>query len=73
MIKKNNSTYETIRKMRGDWGNINPVTKVIPNKKKNYQFDDDYYNMDDCNYDLEHLRADRYEEDDYSFEDWGDY
>jgi hypothetical protein len=72
MIKTNNSTYETIRKMRGDWGNINPVTKVIPNKKKNYQFDDDYYSMDDCNYDLEHLRADRYEEDDYYFEDWSD-
>lgn len=30
-----NSTYEVVRKIRGDWGNINPVTKVIPNKKKN--------------------------------------
>lgn len=36
---KNNSTYETIRKIRGDWGSINPVTKIIPNKKKNYDFD----------------------------------
>lgn len=27
--------YEAWRKIRGDWGNINPVTKVIPNKKKN--------------------------------------
>ena len=22
-------------KIRGDWGNISPITKVIPNKKKN--------------------------------------
>ena len=29
------STYNTIKKMRGNWGQINPVTKVIPNKKKN--------------------------------------
>lgn len=36
--KKNlnsNPTYEVIRKIRGDWGDINPVTKIIPNKKKN--------------------------------------
>ena len=36
--KKNlnsNSTYEVVRKIRGDWGNVNPVTKIIPNKKKN--------------------------------------
>ena len=36
--KKNlesNPTYEAIRKIRGDWGNISPVTKVIENKKKN--------------------------------------
>lgn len=33
--KEENMTYETIRKMRGDWGNVNPVTKIIPNKKKN--------------------------------------
>lgn len=64
MAKTNNSTYEVIRKMRGDWGDINPVTKIIPNKKKNYRFDDDYYSMDDCCYDLEHHH---YEE------DWGDY
>ena len=30
-----NITYEVVRKMRGDWGAVNPVTKVIPNKKKN--------------------------------------
>ena len=36
-MKKNttNTTYEIIRKIRGDWGAVNPVTKVIPNKKKN--------------------------------------
>lgn len=37
--KNSNSTYEIIRKMRGDWGNVNPVTKIIHNKKHNYQFD----------------------------------
>ena len=31
---KSNPTYEVVRKIRGDWGNINPVTKIIPNKKK---------------------------------------
>ena len=69
MAKKNNSTYEAIRKIRGDWGNINPVTKVIPNKKKNYIPDeyDEFYSMADCNYDLEHPNAD------HCKEDWGDY
>ena len=36
--KKNlnsNPTYEVVRKIRGNWGDINPVTKIIPNKKKN--------------------------------------
>ena len=33
--KETNTTYEVIRKIRGDWGAVNPVTKVIPNKKKN--------------------------------------
>ena len=32
--KETNQTYEVIRHMRGDWGNINPVTKIIRNKKK---------------------------------------
>ena len=36
--KNTNSTYEVVRKIRGDWGNVNPVTKVIPNKKKDYDF-----------------------------------
>lgn len=43
MSKKNkkniNSTYEVVRKIRGNWGNVNPVTKIIPNKKKDYDFD----------------------------------
>ena len=30
-----NSTYETLRHMRQDWNGVNPVTKIIPNKKKN--------------------------------------
>ena len=34
-MKSKKSNYEAIRKIRGDWGAINPVTKVIPNKKKN--------------------------------------
>lgn len=29
------STYEVERKVRRDWGEVNPVTKIIPNKKKN--------------------------------------
>lgn len=36
-MKKKGSTeqtLETIRKTRGNWGAISPVTKVIPNKKK---------------------------------------
>ena len=40
MAKKKKRTdvpdcYDAIRKIRGDWGAINPVTKIIPNKKKN--------------------------------------
>lgn len=33
MAKKNIPDY--IRKQRGDWGSISPVTRIIPNKKKN--------------------------------------
>lgn len=33
--KETNSTYEVVRKIRGDWGAVNPVTRIIPNKKKN--------------------------------------
>lgn len=28
-------TYEAMKKTRGDWGDISPITKVIFNKKKN--------------------------------------
>lgn len=28
-------TWEVARKIRGDWGAISPVTKIVPNKKKN--------------------------------------
>lgn len=34
-MKKQKSSYELYKKIRGDWGAISPVTKVIPNKKKN--------------------------------------
>lgn len=38
-MKKNNETknssYEANRKIRKDWGDIKPITRVIPNKKKN--------------------------------------
>ena len=38
-MKKNNevanSSYEANRKICKDWGNIKPITRVIPNKKKN--------------------------------------
>ena len=49
------STYNTIKKIRGDWGQINPITKIIPNKKKNYIPDeyDEFYSIDDCARDCE--------------------
>lgn len=34
MKEKRQKVPEYIRKQRGDWGAISPVTKVIPNKKK---------------------------------------
>jgi hypothetical protein len=34
-ISNSNPTYEVVKKIRGDWGDISPVTKIIPNKKKN--------------------------------------
>lgn len=47
MSKKKNLTIgertaETARKIRGNWGNITPITKIIPNKKKDYEYSDDY-------------------------------
>ena len=34
-ISDTDRTYEVNRKIRRDWGAISPVTKIIPNKKKN--------------------------------------
>ena len=38
MKKKNNgdmrATYEVNKKIRRDWGEVNPVSRIIPNKKK---------------------------------------
>lgn len=28
------ATYDALKKIRKDWGDISPVTKIIPNKKK---------------------------------------
>jgi hypothetical protein len=33
--KVENTSYEVNRKIRRDWGEISPVTRIIPNKKKN--------------------------------------
>jgi len=37
MEKKNDKpqSYEVNRKIRRDWNGVNPITKIIPNKKKN--------------------------------------
>lgn len=42
-LSKFEDTYMAVRK---DWS-VKPVTKVIPNKKKNYQFKEESINMDD--------------------------
>ena len=34
-ISNTDRAYEVNRKIRGDWGAISPITKIIPNKKKN--------------------------------------
>lgn len=33
-LENTNSNRNAIKKQRGDWGNISPVTKIIPNKKR---------------------------------------
>lgn len=38
---KQKSFFEIYQSIRRDWGNINPATKVIPNKKK-YRRKDKY-------------------------------
>ena len=32
--KEQSEFYNTYRKIRKDWGEIKPVTQIIPNKKK---------------------------------------
>lgn len=27
-------TYEAMKKTRGNWGDISPITKILPSKKK---------------------------------------
>ena len=34
-ISNTDRAYEVNRKIRGDWGAISPITKIIPSKKKN--------------------------------------
>lgn len=34
-MKKKPKVPDYIRKQRGDWGALRPVTRIIPNKKKN--------------------------------------
>ena len=34
MKKSKDEFYETYRKLRRSWGEIRPITKVIPNKKR---------------------------------------
>lgn len=64
------STWKAVKKIRNDFGNISPVTKIIPNKKKNYIPDeyDEFYSMDDCIRDCEYYDwKERY--DDFDWED----
>ena len=28
------TSYDAIKQMRGSWNGVNPITKIIPNKKK---------------------------------------
>lgn len=50
--KKNDlkTSYELLKEMRGDWGDINPVTKTIENKKaykRKEKYPKDYFEDDD--------------------------
>lgn len=33
--QESNPSYEINKKIRRDWGDIKPYTRIIPNKKKN--------------------------------------
>ena len=33
-MEKSNTYYDALKQTRGSWNGLNPVTKIIPNKKK---------------------------------------
>lgn len=71
--KSENVAYNTIKKIRGDWGNINPVTKIINNKKHEYHFPDSYYD-----YEKDEEQESRYDreqkiESTIDFDEWGEW
>lgn len=67
------STYKTVKRIRGSWGNINPVTKVIKNKKREYQFPDSYYD-DWGDYEYEsHYNREEEIENSINLDEWSDY
>lgn len=46
------STWKAVKKIRNGWNGINPVTKIIPSKKRDYippedDYDDWYERYDD--------------------------
>lgn len=47
------STYNTLKKIRNNWGDVKPITKIIPNHKHDYEYPDSYY--------------DYYEEEEYDY------
>ena len=46
---KQKNFFEIYQSVRRDWGNVNPVTKVIPNKKKYRRKDKHKKNYNDEN------------------------
>jgi hypothetical protein len=67
------STYKTIKKIRGNWGNLNPVTRRIENKKHEYQFPDSYYD-DGKDYEHEsHYNREEEIENSINLDDWSDW
>lgn len=67
------STYKTVKKMRGDWGNLNPITRRIENKKREYQFPDSYYDdWDDYEYES-HYNREKEIENNINLDEWSDW
>ena len=33
-MEKSNTYYDALKQTRGSWNGLNPITKIIPNKKK---------------------------------------